>query len=73
MGVFRCCLAAALVVVCLSRMGGTEPLESNHEDERRADDTSGDDCVDTNEDCVNWASTGQCEANPSYMRENCRK
>ncbi len=30
-------------------------------------------CVDENDLCDLWAATGQCEANPSYMLEWCRK
>ena len=30
------------------------------------------DCVDNNDDCPNWASIGECEANPSYMLSNCK-
>merc|ERR1719356_1278416 len=30
-------------------------------------------CTDDNENCEYWASVGECEANPAYMLENCRK
>merc|ERR1712117_145012 len=30
-------------------------------------------CTDDNQDCEYWASLGECESNPSYMLETCRK
>lgn len=30
-------------------------------------------CVDTHESCEKWASTGECEANPAFMKNNCKK
>ena len=29
-------------------------------------------CRDDHADCPNWASGGQCDANPAYMLDNCR-
>merc|ERR1719394_1002456 len=29
-------------------------------------------CSDDNQNCGNWAASGQCQANPAYMLENCR-
>lgn len=29
-------------------------------------------CTDLSEYCAHWASTGECEANPEYMHEQCR-
>ena len=31
------------------------------------------DCVDNNEYCSYWAGIGECEINPGYMLENCKK
>lgn len=31
------------------------------------------DCVDIEESCKEWAYFGECEKNPGYMLENCRK
>ncbi|XP_077867604.1 zinc metalloproteinase nas-6-like [Saccoglossus kowalevskii] len=31
------------------------------------------DCVDTNERCASWAADGECQANPTYMLENCKQ
>merc|ERR1712039_1071462 len=28
-------------------------------------------CVDANQNCEVWAASGECEANPGYMLENC--
>merc|ERR1719188_2384085 len=28
-------------------------------------------CSDLNQNCGNWAASGECEANPSYMLESC--
>merc|ERR1712187_484465 len=28
-------------------------------------------CSDDNQNCGNWAASGQCEANPAYMLANC--
>jgi hypothetical protein len=30
-------------------------------------------CVDNQESCEAWASTGECEKNPAFMTENCKK
>lgn len=30
-------------------------------------------CVDDHESCSYWASLGECNANPSYMLDNCKK
>ena len=30
-------------------------------------------CVDANPKCAAWAADGQCELNPGYMRNHCRK
>ncbi|GFO40018.1 cysteine-rich secretory protein lccl domain-containing 2 [Plakobranchus ocellatus] len=30
-------------------------------------------CVDGNDYCEMWASTGECEKNPTYMKDTCRK
>merc|ERR1740121_286051 len=30
-------------------------------------------CTDDNENCEQWASVGECDANPGYMLVNCRK
>jgi ShK domain-like len=30
-------------------------------------------CFDNNEKCDEWASKGECEANPKYMLTNCKK
>ncbi|XP_055891008.1 zinc metalloproteinase nas-15-like isoform X3 [Biomphalaria glabrata] len=30
-------------------------------------------CVDTHENCKSWADNGECQANPSWMINNCRK
>merc|ERR1719225_1532051 len=30
-------------------------------------------CIDDNQNCENWANNGECEANPTWMLENCRK
>ncbi|KAH9259126.1 hypothetical protein BASA81_002746 [Batrachochytrium salamandrivorans] len=30
-------------------------------------------CVDNNDQCSVWASSGECEENPKYMLSNCRK
>lgn len=30
-------------------------------------------CIDANDQCSNWASTGECSKNPQYMQVNCRK
>lgn len=30
-------------------------------------------CTDDNADCASWASSGQCDLNPSYMYASCRK
>merc|ERR1712187_273089 len=37
------------------------------------DDDDDDGCVDTHERCEFWASSGECDANPRYMHENCAK
>ena len=29
------------------------------------------DCNDVHENCPQWARSGECQANPNYMRENC--
>lgn len=39
-------------------------------DELSADDPS---CVDSQPDCVGWAEDKQCEANPAFMLESCKK
>mmetsp|Transcript_17992 Transcript_17992/g.26087 ORF Transcript_17992/g.26087 Transcript_17992/m.26087 type:complete len:494 (+) Transcript_17992:38-1519(+) len=31
------------------------------------------DCKDSNSECAKWASAGECDANPGYMRANCQK
>ena len=31
------------------------------------------DCVDTDENCGFWASIGECDKNPRWMKPNCRK
>merc|ERR1712050_301662 len=28
-------------------------------------------CTDENQNCGNWAASGQCQANPAYMLVNC--
>jgi len=30
------------------------------------------DCVDANRECGRWARAGECNTNPTYMREQCR-
>ena len=30
-------------------------------------------CIDTNEQCPDWASSGECQKNPQYMLIHCRK
>merc|ERR1712113_257012 len=30
-------------------------------------------CSDNNQYCEDWAASGQCDANPNYMLESCRK
>jgi len=30
-------------------------------------------CKDTHEECEHWASLGECDANPNYMRVNCAR
>merc|ERR1712039_22801 len=30
-------------------------------------------CSDTNQYCEDWAASGECDANPNYMLEYCRK
>lgn len=30
-------------------------------------------CINTHDDCENWASRGECKNNPGYMLLNCRK
>merc|ERR1711920_1008781 len=30
-------------------------------------------CSDENQSCEGWAALGECETNPGYMLENCRK
>ena len=30
-------------------------------------------CRDTNPDCANWARDGQCDQNPAFMHQSCRK
>merc|ERR1712242_381780 len=30
-------------------------------------------CSDTNQYCEDWAASGQCDTNPNYMLESCRK
>lgn len=37
------------------------------------DAETGKECVDFHENCSFWASSGECEKNPKYMRTNCRK
>ena len=32
-----------------------------------------DECVDENAGCANWASSGECEKNPGFMRTACAK
>lgn len=32
------------------------------------DAQTGKECVDANEQCPHWASIGECEKNPEYMR-----
>jgi len=29
-------------------------------------------CVDDNDRCEEWASTGECEKNPAYMNDACK-
>ena len=31
------------------------------------------DCIDENEHCEYWANTGECDINPGYMFEYCKK
>eukprot|EP00588_Corethron_pennatum_P016828 CAMPEP_0194310276 /NCGR_PEP_ID=MMETSP0171-20130528/7210_1 /TAXON_ID=218684 /ORGANISM="Corethron pennatum, Strain L29A3" /LENGTH=611 /DNA_ID=CAMNT_0039063817 /DNA_START=131 /DNA_END=1966 /DNA_ORIENTATION=+ len=31
------------------------------------------DCIDTDERCQSWANEGECENNPDYMLNNCKK
>ncbi|CAI7776647.1 unnamed protein product, partial [Closterium sp. NIES-53] len=30
-------------------------------------------CIDANAFCPSWAASGECEKNPAYMHESCRK
>ncbi|XP_039255044.2 uncharacterized protein LOC120331930 [Styela clava] len=30
-------------------------------------------CIDENDSCARWASMGECEKNPDYMKDKCRK
>jgi thiol-disulfide isomerase/thioredoxin len=30
-------------------------------------------CIDTNEQCPSWAAVGECQQNPGFMLETCRK
>ena len=30
-------------------------------------------CEDNDEQCSSWASTGECDINPEWMHENCKK
>ena len=30
-------------------------------------------CMDENPDCPNWAAQGECQANPSFMLQSCKK
>ena len=30
-------------------------------------------CADTQEDCATWAAKGECDVNPAFMHESCRK
>mmetsp|Transcript_4979 Transcript_4979/g.8675 ORF Transcript_4979/g.8675 Transcript_4979/m.8675 type:complete len:83 (-) Transcript_4979:305-553(-) len=30
-------------------------------------------CVDSNEQCTEWAFFGECEKNPQFMRDTCKK
>lgn len=34
---------------------------------------SGNDCSDADDRCKGWASAGECEKNPGYMEEHCKK
>ncbi|XP_066273694.1 protein crumbs-like [Branchiostoma lanceolatum] len=34
--------------------------------------SAGQDCVDDNDNCPGWASSGECKANPGYMETSCR-
>ena len=33
----------------------------------------GDDCQDDHEHCEDWAKNGECENNPEYMKDGCKK
>ena len=30
-------------------------------------------CADTQDDCATWAAKGECDVNPAFMHESCRK
>ena len=67
-------------IVELDDIVDTGDLHNEDEDEEDGDyeEEWGDvedeeECVDNNEKCDEWASMGECEANPRYMLINCKK
>lgn len=66
-------------IVELDDVADTGDLEDEDEDESGdyeeewGDIEDGEECFDDNEKCDEWASMGECEANPRYMLTNCRK
>jgi hypothetical protein len=64
------CLASDETCAAAAKLTPTE-----HEDVV-VDDTVDADiglCVDNDEDCLEWAETGECDKNPTYMKLHCRK
>lgn len=64
--------AAAHAGVCDANDPTQECAEGEHAD--AGDDAErGEPCQDDNENCKDWSRSGECEKNPRYMLQQCRR
>jgi len=57
----------------ISECTGDDGDDGDDDDDDDDDDNGGKECVDNNRQCSSWASQGECNKNPGYMKVNCKK
>jgi hypothetical protein len=48
-------------------------MDEDEDEDEEDGEAEGSDCRDQNDKCAEWASIGECDANPGYMQGSCRR
>lgn len=70
---FSTLIVVGVIAAGFGVVQGVEEATCEADGTCRATSTRNGNCQDETEECVAWASQGECDANPNYMLKSCKK